>query len=562
MTQPESQQIRALRTIEKSVAERAPKDFVQNLVNLNQATKYLTQMMIVTQKGVDQANKDIIAQIQDAINELIILFSGGGGSFDFDWGDLTVVIENLSAILGIPDFTEGVDLAGWAENFINDIVTNPLGAVVINFINDMVADLLDAIDGATGSIFNLDDLADSLRLTEDTAVVANDTATNAQITANNAQAQIQELVNDSNGEETGGVTITRLFNSSENGAGITNFTVAPSGKIGVLGGVARWYLTGTSGSTGEGHANHNTDSTVDDMENSVTFGTNHSEIAYSGCYIRANSGMTYAWGIRVYFDQVQIGYISGWNGTSYTWNQVSQIIRDSYNGDVYRVRAVGDLYTVYANNYPIYNATNAARPKGASYRDHGMWFGRAVNFGFYQSGAGVLQYAFAELLPLVTTGVGWDFFRSTTSATSSLPGDYSPININVFDTNRRSSGVTVSNYQQGRVVILTPGWYMCSSNYRMNRGADDYPPGERALLYYTRGGSEVLADVRPHNPALSTARDVGGIFLNYFEINDIVYPGFYYDKVGLDAASTMVGDTLGTVTYFKGVLMNNRAQAG
>lgn len=561
MSHPESQEIRALRTI-AGRTKGPPKQFVQKISDLDHSVDFMAEYLIIMQKGIDDGKKDIIQKIQDAIDELIILFSGGGESFDWDWGDFTVVVDNLAAILGIPDFTNPVDLEAWAADFINDIVNNPLAAVVIDFINNMVADLLDAIDGATGSIFNLDDLADSLRVTQDTAVVANDTATTAQITANNAQAQIQELVNDSNGEETGGVTITRLFNSSENGAGITNFTVAPTGKIGIVDGKAAWYLTGTSGSTGEGHANHNTDSTVDDMENSVTFGTSHSEIAYSGCYIRAKADMSYAWGVRVYADQVQVGYISGWNGTSYTWNQVSQIIRNSYNGDIFRVRAVGDLYSVYHNNYPIYNATNAARPKGASYRDHGMWFGRAVNFGFYQSGAAVLQYAFAELLPLVTTGVGWDFFRNSTSATASLPADYNPLSINVFDVNRRSSGVTVSNYQQGRVVILTPGWYMCSSNYRMNRGADDYPPGERALLYYTRGGSEVLADVRPHNPALASARDVGGTFLNYFELNDIVYPGFYYDKSVTDAASTMVGDTLGTVTYFKGVLMNNRAQAG
>ena len=561
MTTPESQEIRALRTI-AGRRKGPPKQFMQQLNDLNHSVDFMAEYLIIMQKGIDDASKDVIQKIQDAIDELIILFSGGGESFDWDWGDFTVVVDNLAAILGIPDFTNPVDLEAWANDFINDIVENPLAAVVIDFINNMVADLLDAIDGATGSIFNLDDLADSLRLTEDTAVIANTTAVTAQITANNAQAQIQELVNDSNGEETGGVTITRLFNSSENGAGITNFTVAPTGKIGVIDGKAGWYLTGTSGSTGEGHANHNTDSTVDDMENSVTFGTSHSEIAYSGCYIRAKSDMTYAWGIRVYADQVQVGYISGWNGTSYTWNQVAQLIRNSYNGDIFRVRAVGDLYSVYHNNYPIYNATNAARPKGASYRDHGMWFGRAVNFGFYQSGATVLQYAFAELLPLVTTGVGWDFFRSSTSATGNLPADYNAISQNIFDTNRRSSGVTVSNYQQGRIVVLTPGWYMCSSNYRMNRGADDYPPGERALLYYTRGGTEVLADARPHNPALASARDVGGTFLNYFEINDIVYPGFYYDKSVTDAASTMVGDTLGTVTYFKGVLLNNRAQAG
>lgn len=189
MTQPESQQIRALRTIEKSVGDRAPKDFVQNLVNLNQATKYLTQMMIITQEGVDMANRDIIAQIQDAIDELIILFAGGGESFDFDWGDMQIVVQNLAAILGIPNFTVLADVEAWAANFINDIVTNPLGAVIVNFINDMLDDLFNAIDGATGSIFDLSALAGRMENTEDTAASAFSTADNANTVSAAAAAQ-------------------------------------------------------------------------------------------------------------------------------------------------------------------------------------------------------------------------------------------------------------------------------------------------------------------------------------------------------------------------------------
>lgn len=543
MADYESREVRALKSISKA-QKGPPKEFQKNMAQVNASIRYLSEYMVIMQKGIDDANKDIIQKIQDAIDELIILFGGGTALEDvFDFGNIEVFFDNLNAIFDVTNLTD-------------PITDNPILVAIINQINAFIADMLSALDGATGGVFNLDDLADRLKVTESTAVQGVSDASVAQNTANNAQAQIQELIADSNGEEAGGVTITRRFNSSENGAGITNFTVDPSGKVGVLDGLARWYLTGTSGSTGEGHANHNTDSTVDDMENSITFGTNHSEIAYTGCYIRANAAMSYAWGIRVYYDQIQIGYISGWNGTSYTWNQVAQIIRNSYNGDTFRVRAVGDLYSVYHNGYPIYNATNAARPKGASYRDHGMWFGRAVNFGFYQSGAGVLQYAFAEIVPTPVLGTGWDFYRSSTSATSNLVTDYNPLSFTVFDTERRKANITVNNLGQGNITILKTGWYMVKVQYRMNRGADDYPPGERALLYYTRASTQVLCDVGLHNPSLAATRDCGDTFIEYFLAGDIVYPGFYYDKSITDAASTMVGDTLGTVTVFKGTLVS------
>lgn len=46
------------------------------------------------------------------------------------------------------------------------LIAQHLPGLIVQRINDMIADLLDALDGATGGTFNLDDIADRLRGTE------------------------------------------------------------------------------------------------------------------------------------------------------------------------------------------------------------------------------------------------------------------------------------------------------------------------------------------------------------------------------------------------------------
>lgn len=119
MTQPESQQIRGLRSVSRTTGSGGSKDLVRNLSDLNAGVNYLSQMLIVTQKGVDDANKDILAKVQDAIDELIILFTGGSGTFDWDWDGITAWLETLPFIGDIvkvfTGLTDGTmdDLSDW-----------------------------------------------------------------------------------------------------------------------------------------------------------------------------------------------------------------------------------------------------------------------------------------------------------------------------------------------------------------------------------------------------------------------------------------------------------------
>lgn len=68
-----------------------------------------------------------------------------------------------------------LDLHGWAEDVKTKLIQNLLGGffnvadAILSWINSMIAALLDALDGITGGIFDLDVLADRFRGTEQRA---------------------------------------------------------------------------------------------------------------------------------------------------------------------------------------------------------------------------------------------------------------------------------------------------------------------------------------------------------------------------------------------------------
>lgn len=115
------------------IADRAKtpnKDLQKNLQNLNQSVRYISQMMTVMQNGIDDANKDIIAKIQDAIEELLIIFglAEGGDTLDFDWGDFQVMMNNWKNIFnpsGILNVEEGAfNLLAYGEQLWGLLFSN------------------------------------------------------------------------------------------------------------------------------------------------------------------------------------------------------------------------------------------------------------------------------------------------------------------------------------------------------------------------------------------------------------------------------------------------------
>lgn len=117
-----SAETRALRGISNR-SEKPNSDLEKNLGNLNQSVRYMSQMMTVMQNGIDDANRDILQKIQDAIEDLMIIFGlSGGDTLSFDWGDLSVVLNNLSRIFQLDLLNapfEGLNLAEVGENIWN-----------------------------------------------------------------------------------------------------------------------------------------------------------------------------------------------------------------------------------------------------------------------------------------------------------------------------------------------------------------------------------------------------------------------------------------------------------
>lgn len=138
-------EVRALHGISNRSA-KPDRNFEKNLVNLNQSVKYMSQMMGIMQGGIDDANKDILQNIKDAIDDLIIIFGGGGDTLNFDWGDLEIIGKNLGSILGL-DFLKMpvIDLPAWASHFFDTFLA-PLSALG-DKIDDVVHGLFEILFG-------------------------------------------------------------------------------------------------------------------------------------------------------------------------------------------------------------------------------------------------------------------------------------------------------------------------------------------------------------------------------------------------------------------------------
>ncbi|UVT31193.1 minor tail protein [Gordonia phage OtterstedtS21] len=124
----ESKQVRALRGI-STRSEKPNKDLETNIRNLNNSVRYMSSMMGIMQEGIDDANRDILQQFSDAIQDLMIIFNigGGGDTLNLDWGDMGVVLKNISSIfrfdlfnLDLPD----IDILGWAQDFWDNTFGN------------------------------------------------------------------------------------------------------------------------------------------------------------------------------------------------------------------------------------------------------------------------------------------------------------------------------------------------------------------------------------------------------------------------------------------------------
>ncbi|QXO13684.1 minor tail protein [Gordonia phage DumpTruck] len=209
---------RALRGISNR-SEKPNKDLEKNIQNLNQSVRYMSQMMGVMQSGIDDANRDILQQFGDAIEDLMIIFNigGGGDTLNLDWGDLGVVLDNIASIfrfdfLNLPDF----DLLGWAQD-VWDSVFGQLdiipswddlrktfigayagGNIVLNFIQNLFAPVRRVVKMFTGKALwedatpaEVDQFSDDLKA----ALSGGTPSSGGQLNGANAIQQIANNIN-------------------------------------------------------------------------------------------------------------------------------------------------------------------------------------------------------------------------------------------------------------------------------------------------------------------------------------------------------------------------------
>ena len=95
----ESKEARTLKAIQSKNYPDTNKDFVKNISRLNSSVDYISSYMNVMQKGIDDANKNIIEQLQGILQDIWVLFAGGEPT-GFDIGDVKYIFMALGALFG------------------------------------------------------------------------------------------------------------------------------------------------------------------------------------------------------------------------------------------------------------------------------------------------------------------------------------------------------------------------------------------------------------------------------------------------------------------------------
>ena len=98
----EGPQTRALGTISREQYAKVWDDQSRLMSKLVSDVSYMAANQRKMQKGIDEANENVIQQIQGLISDFIVLF-GGAGDTGLDFGDLKYVIQAIGALFGFAD---------------------------------------------------------------------------------------------------------------------------------------------------------------------------------------------------------------------------------------------------------------------------------------------------------------------------------------------------------------------------------------------------------------------------------------------------------------------------
>lgn len=118
------------RGLESIKADKFPSSFEENLSQTNQSLEFLSKVVLVMQRGIDEADDTVFDDIKQLADELVILFSGGtlgDGALFPDLDIIGMFTDNIKNFLGFdPAGSGGVDVVAAAKDFIDNIL-NPTG---------------------------------------------------------------------------------------------------------------------------------------------------------------------------------------------------------------------------------------------------------------------------------------------------------------------------------------------------------------------------------------------------------------------------------------------------
>ncbi|UOW92918.1 minor tail protein [Mycobacterium phage Leopard] len=134
----QSQTTRQLAQISSSKYPDTNKDFEANVRRLNAFVDYIAQYLGTMQKGIDQANADVIKRIRDMAADLVVLLGGGELLYGIDLGDLQYFLPALGALFGFDKDTPfPINLFEAAQRFLLGYVVplDAFGYAVVDIIN-------------------------------------------------------------------------------------------------------------------------------------------------------------------------------------------------------------------------------------------------------------------------------------------------------------------------------------------------------------------------------------------------------------------------------------------
>lgn len=207
----ESKETRVLKTIDSNRYPDTNKDFEKNVRRLNSSVDYMAGYMRIMQKGIDDANKNFIEQIQSFINDIIVLFAGGEPT-GIEIGDLKYIFQAVGALFGLngPFPISLINaVLHFFEGFLAPLVQ--LTDLIFDAIAAWMEVLADALDGVPilGDIF--DNLAGFFnKLGSDSTQALEDSSDNFQRILNGS-AEISSLKSYVYGSAGGGLYGVDLF---------------------------------------------------------------------------------------------------------------------------------------------------------------------------------------------------------------------------------------------------------------------------------------------------------------------------------------------------------------